>query len=120
MLGSVGLEQGVCLERGVYIQPPWRGRIVCEPLGSLHSAVMNPSPAWKSLGSAETPGPLPGWTMTSSSAKPQGLGWPSKPASPAGFRPHQCPWRWEDDLKPIPEQTAQPLVSQPQCGFCIN
>lgn len=76
-------------ERGLYTAL-WRGRIVCEPMASLHSAVMNLGPAWKSLGSAETPGPLPGWTMTSSSAKPQGLGWPSEPASPAGFRPHSA------------------------------
>lgn len=51
--------------------------------GAFGSAAMSPSPAWENLGSAETPGPLPVWTMISSSAKPQGLGWPSEPASPA-------------------------------------
>lgn len=61
--------------------------------GAFTSAAMSPSPAWKSLGSAETPGLLPPWTMISSSAKPQGLGQPSEPASPADCfsRPHSAP-----------------------------
>ena len=61
----------------------WRGGIVHEPTGSLQFSCYEPQPAWENLGSAETPGPLPVWTMISSSAKPQGLGWPSEPASPA-------------------------------------
>lgn len=64
--------------------------------GAFSSAAMSPSPAWENLGSAETPGPLPVWTMISSSAKPQGLGWPSEPASPADcfFEATEGPWRW--------------------------
>lgn len=90
--------------------------------GAFSSAAMSPSPAWESLGSAETPGPLPVWTMTFSSAKPQGLGWPSEPASPADcfFEATQGSWRWGDDLEPTLRQAAQLSVSRPQCGvFCL-
>ena len=95
------MGQGACLGRGIYPQLSREADLFVSPRGALNSAAINLSPAWKSLGSAETPGPLPGWTMTSSSAKPQGLGWPSEPASPAVLflEATECPWRWEEDLE---------------------
>lgn len=75
------------------LQSPGETELFVSLWGAFSSAAMSPSAAWKSLGSAETPGSLPPWTMISSSTKPQGLGWPSEPASPADcfLRPHGAP-----------------------------
>lgn len=84
MLRSVGSGAG-SLSGERDLQPSGEVELFVSLRGASSSAAMSPSPAWENLGSAETPGPLPVWTMTSSSAKPQGLGWPSEPepASPA-------------------------------------
>lgn len=91
MLKSVGFGAG-SLPGESDVQPPGEVELSVSLWGAFSSAAMSPCPAWKNLGSAETPGPLPSWTMTSSSAKPQGLGWPSEPAAPADYflRPHSA------------------------------
>lgn len=90
--------------------------------GAFSSAAMSPSPAWENLGSAETPGPLPVWTMISSSAKPQGLGWPQSQhlRLTVFLRPQRALGDGGDDLAPTPRQAAQLSASKPQCGiFCL-
>lgn len=92
MLRSVRSGAG-CLPGDRDLQLSGEAELCVSLWGASRSAAMSPSPAWKSLGSAETPGPLPAWTMISSSAKPQGLGQPSEPAAPADcfLRPRSAP-----------------------------
>lgn len=73
MLRSVRFGAG-CLPGDGDLQSSGEGELCVSLWGASSSAAMSPSPACKSLGSAGTPGPLPAWTMISSSAKPQGLG----------------------------------------------